>query len=59
MFLLVAFISIFFTVIYKFPDGLALNSPINFYKLNEQPSVPFSVFEHFDTFLEVYIYNKK
>ena len=58
MFLVVIFVCIFLTVINQFPSGVTLESPVTFYSINNLPSTPLSFFDHDDTFVDFYIYDK-
>ena len=58
MFLAVAIVCLFFTVVNQFPDGLVFNKPITFYGLNDNLETAPSLFSYTDEWLTFYLYNK-
>lgn len=57
VYLLVMAVCLFLTVIFQFPNGLVLEKPITFYSLLQDAGNTQTVFEHSDTFIEVYMIN--
>lgn len=55
--LIVMVTTIVLTVIYMFPNGLAVNSKITEYSVLQNNGQGLTVFDYTDTFITVYVYN--
>ena len=58
IFLMIAGVCIFLTVVNQFPNGMTLSSPISFYSLQENATDIPSIFEHSDEVFVFMLYNK-
>ena len=55
--LIILIVSLLLTVVFQFSNGLTLDRPITSYSLVQDDGNTQTVFDHTDTFLEVYLIN--